>query len=153
MGLQLEGQSLNYILGVVDLVVETDVPDIRRRCAVHSPAGSVMVIPRERISTGEYITRLYVNIPGAVEEAALDADADLKKEMKGRRSEIELEGILKQAEDVFKPYYFRPKRDDAVDWWAAYQIGQRVCPEFMIKDSSGCGRVFIVGDGERLPGF
>ncbi|KAJ5567861.1 phenol monooxygenase [Penicillium hetheringtonii] len=125
MGLQLEGQSLNYILGVVDLVVETDVPDIRRRCAVHSPAGSVMVIPRERISTGEYITRLYVNIPGAVEEAALDADADLKKEMKGRRSEIELEGILKQAEDVFKPYYFRPKRDDAVDWWAAYQIGQR----------------------------
>ncbi|KJK60788.1 hypothetical protein P875_00053027 [Aspergillus parasiticus SU-1] len=146
MGLQLEGQSLDYIWGVVDLVVETDFPDIRRRCAIHSPAGSVMVIPRERISTGEYITRLYVNIPGSVEAAALDADADLKKEAKGRRSKVTLEGILQQAEDVFKPYYIRPKRGDAVDWWAAYQIGQRVCPEFIVKDSNGLGRVFIVGD-------
>ncbi|KAL2821312.1 thioredoxin-like protein [Aspergillus cavernicola] len=39
-----------------------------------------------------------------------------------------------------------PKRADAIDWWAAYQIGQRVCPEFIVKDSGGIGRVIIVGD-------
>jgi phenol 2-monooxygenase (NADPH) len=151
VGLELEGQSLDYIWGVVDAVVDTNFPDIRRRCAIHSSEGSVMVIPRERINTGEYITRLYVNIPEIVEPASLDADADLKKEAKGRRSRVTLEGILKQAEDVFKPYYIRPKRDDAVDWWAAYQIGQRVCPEFIVKDHTGVPRVFIVGDGECDP--
>ncbi|KAJ0417339.1 FAD binding domain-containing protein [Aspergillus carlsbadensis] len=146
VGLSLEGQSLGHIWGVVDLTVDTDFPDIRRRCAIHSRAGSVMVIPRERVSTGEYITRLYVNMPGVVEPGSAGADADLKKDAKGNRSKVTLEGILKQANNVFEPYYVRPKRDDSIDWWAAYQIGQRVCPEFIVKDSSGLGRVFIVGD-------
>ncbi|PYI16408.1 hypothetical protein BO99DRAFT_466008 [Aspergillus violaceofuscus CBS 115571] len=146
VGLQLEGQSLDHIWGVVDLVVDTDFPDIRRRCAIHSRAGSVMVIPRERICTGEYITRIYVHVPGLVDPEGKDADADLGKDARGRRSQVTLEGILKQIEDVFQPYYIRPKRDDAVDWWAAYQIGQRVCPEFIVKDKTGVGRVFIVGD-------
>ncbi|KAL3466088.1 FAD binding domain-containing protein [Aspergillus heterothallicus] len=146
LGLPLEGQSLDHIWGVVDLIVETDFPDIRRRCAIHSSAGSVMVIPRERTNTGEYITRLYVHVPGAVESGGTEADADLKKDAKGRRSKVTLDGILSQAQAVFEPYSIRPKRDDAIDWWAAYQIGQRVCPEFIVKDSSGIGRVFIVGD-------
>lgn len=47
MGLPLEGESLDHIWGVVDMVAETDFPDIRRRCAIHSPAGSIMIIPRE----------------------------------------------------------------------------------------------------------
>ncbi|GAB1197644.1 hypothetical protein APSETT444_006944 [Aspergillus pseudonomiae] len=148
VGLSLEGQSLDYIWGVVDLVVDTNFPDIRRRCAVHSAAGSAMVIPRERINTGEYITRLYVQVPGVVESGSTGTDADLKQEAKGKRSQVTLEGILKQVGDVFKPYYIRPKRDDAIDWWAAYQIGQRVCEEFIVKDSSGLGRVFLVGDAD-----
>lgn len=152
VGLQLEGQSLDHIWGVVDLVVDTNFPDIRRRCAIHSPAGSVMVIPRERIMTGEYLTRLYVQVPGDVdpdvnEDAGVNEDADLKEAAKGRRSNVTLEGILNQIKAVFQPYYIRPKRDDAIDWWAAYQIGQRICPEFIVKDTSGIGRVFIVGDG------
>ncbi|PYI25002.1 hypothetical protein BP00DRAFT_410538 [Aspergillus indologenus CBS 114.80] len=146
VGLHLEGQSLDHIWGVVDLVVDTDFPDIRRRCAIHSRAGSVMVIPRERICTGEYITRIYVHVPGLVDPERKDADADLGKDARGQRSQVTLEGILKQIEDVFQPYYIRPKRDDAIDWWAAYQIGQRVCPEFIVKDTTGVGRVFIVGD-------
>ncbi|KAF5865391.1 hypothetical protein ETB97_004208 [Aspergillus alliaceus] len=71
MGLRLVGESMDHIWGVVDLVVDTDFPDIRRRCAIHSPAGSVMVIPRERIATGDYLTRLYVQVP---EEAMPDPD-------------------------------------------------------------------------------
>lgn len=148
VGLELEGQSLDYIWGVVDVVLDTNFPDIRRRCAIHSPEGSVMVIPRERIASGEYITRLYVNISEIFEPASRQAEADLKKAAKGRRSRVTLEGILSQAKKVFKPYYIRPKSDDSVDWWAAYQVGQRVCPEFIVKDSNGLPRVFIVGDGE-----
>ena len=49
MGLKLEGETTDHIWGVVDFVAETDFPDIRKRSAIHSDAGSVMVIPRERI--------------------------------------------------------------------------------------------------------
>ncbi|KAJ5263357.1 hypothetical protein N7478_010962 [Penicillium angulare] len=154
MGLKLEGESLDHIWGVVDLIVDTDFPDIRKRCAIHSPAGSVMVIPRERIATGDYLTRLYVQVPGDV-----DPDSDQQPEngsngtnippvgdARARRSEVTEKAIFENAAAAFKPYYIRPKTDDAVDWWAAYQIGQRVADEFSVKDSKGVNRVFIAGD-------
>lgn len=151
MGLRLEGESLDHIWGVIDLVADTDFPDIRRRCAIHSPAGSVMVIPRERIATGEYLTRLYVHVPETVvpdSDHVLDGNGDIKTEdARQRRSKITQEGILQQAADAMKPYYVRPK-DGVVDWWAAYQIGQRVSPQFIVNDSKGIARVFIVGDGK-----
>lgn len=154
MGLKLEGESSDHIWGVVDLVVDTDFPDIRRRCAIHAPAGSVMVIPRERIATGDYLTRLYVQVDGL---AKPDSDqtpvGDLdrqKEEAKVRRSQVTLEGIFAQAAEAFKPYYIRPKVDGAIDWWAAYQIGQRVANQFSVKDLKGMDRVFIAGDGEYI---
>ncbi|KAL4927568.1 putative phenol monooxygenase [Aspergillus undulatus] len=144
MGLSLEGESLDHIWGVVDLVVDTNFPDIRRRTAIHSPAGSVMVIPRERIATGDYLTRLYVQVPDIEIEAGDDRKA--KEGAKARRAGVTLEGIFQHAADAFKPYYIKPKQDGAVDWWAAYQIGQRVSGEFTVKDSKGVNRVFIAGD-------
>ncbi|KAI9375810.1 major facilitator superfamily domain-containing protein [Aspergillus egyptiacus] len=144
MGLSLEGESLDHIWGVVDLVVDTDFPDIRRRTAIHSPAGSVMVIPRERIATGDYLTRLYVQVPEIEIEAGDSRSA--KEGAKARRAQVTLEGIFQHAAEAFKPYYIRPKKDGAVDWWAAYQIGQRVSGQFAVKDSKGVNRVFIAGD-------
>ncbi|KAG9570317.1 phenol 2-monooxygenase, partial [Aureobasidium melanogenum] len=48
LGFKLEGESTDYIWGVLDIVPITDFPDIRMRCAIHSAShGSVMVIPRE----------------------------------------------------------------------------------------------------------
>ncbi|GAA92208.1 FAD binding domain protein [Aspergillus luchuensis IFO 4308] len=151
VGLKLEGQSLDHIWGVIDLVVDTNFPDIRRRCAIHAPAGSVMVIPRERIVTGEYLTRLYVQVPGMASPngdivgAAATPISEID-DARVRRQKVTKEGILKQAADAFKPYYLRPKSEESIDWWAAYQIGQRVSPEFIVKDSTGVPRVFIVGD-------
>lgn len=152
MGLKLEGESTDHIWGVVDLVVDTDFPDIRRRCAIHSPAGSAMVIPRERIATGDYLTRLYVQVPEeeAVEEVKLNGNSNHKGCARERRGKVTMEGIFQQAVDALKPYYIRPKEDTAIDWWAAYQIGQRVSNEFAVKDSTGVNRVFIVGDGKVL---
>ncbi|KAJ5670575.1 uncharacterized protein N7477_005938 [Penicillium maclennaniae] len=151
MGLKLEGESLDHIWGVVDLVVDTDFPDIRRRCAIHSPAGSVMVIPRERIATGEYLTRLYVQVPGDVkpdsDQQTVDGpDTPPTADARARRSKVTEQTIFDNAAAVFKPYYIRPKKDGAVDWWAAYQIGQRVTDSFSVKDSKGVNRVFIAGD-------
>ncbi|KAJ5980545.1 hypothetical protein N7481_007843 [Penicillium waksmanii] len=149
MGLKLEGESLDHIWGVVDLIVDTDFPDIRRRCAIHSPAGSVMVIPRERIATGDYLTRLYVQVPGDINpdnDAVTSNETDKPADARSRRSQVTEKTIFDNAAAAFKPYYIRPKKDGAVDWWAAYQIGQRVTDKFSVKDSKGVDRVFIAGD-------
>lgn len=157
MGLDLIGDSRDHIWGVVDLVVDTNFPDIRRRTAIHSHAGSVMVIPRERIATGDFLTRLYVqvNIEVPADEAsggdAADSshhDVDGRHKTKKKRANITLEMLLKQAQEVFKPYKIKLKDGSEVDWWAAYQIGQRMTDEFSRKDSKGVPRIFISGDGK-----
>ncbi|KAI7973003.1 hypothetical protein EIK77_001577 [Talaromyces pinophilus] len=109
-----------------------------------------MVIPRERILTGDYLTRLYVQVPGLVDQKGdlIDEEA-FKVPRSGRdlRAKVTLEGILQQATNAFRPYSIRPKHHDSIDWWAAYQIVQRVSPKFIVKDSQRIDRVFIVGDG------
>jgi len=109
-----------------------------------------MVIPRERIATGEYLTRLYVHVQDDEvkpdSDIADDVKGDNKSTFKAKREKITLESILAQATEVFKPYKIKPRRPDTVDWWAAYQIGQRVSEHFTKQDSKGVNRVFIVGD-------
>lgn len=159
MGLDLVGDSRDHIWGVVDLVVDTDFPDIRRRCAIHSNAGSVMVIPRERIATGDYLTRLYVQVNievpadelsggDASDPAKIDADTETRRKARERRAKITLEGLLQQAQAVFKPYNIKLKDGAEVDWWAAYQIGQRMTERFLQESSDRVPRLFIAGDGK-----
>ncbi|KAG8668152.1 hypothetical protein FPOAC1_007525 [Fusarium poae] len=145
MGLELEGETTDHIWGVCDFVADTNFPDIRNRSAVHSDAGSVMIIPREQIATGEYLTRLYVQVPGEV-ETTQDAGMDKKSADKKRRGAVTLDYIFEQARAVFAPYEIKIKEGTEPDWWAAYQIGQRMAPNFSDKTFDGLERVFIVGD-------
>lgn len=144
MQLDLVGDSLGYMWGVVDLVLDTDFPDIRRFSSVRSAGGSVLVIPREQIpATGEYLSRLYIQIPG---EVALDMSVE---EARAKRSEITLESLLETAGRVFRPFSIKQKQGTAVEWWAIYHIGQRMTKDFIVRDSTGLPRVFLVGDGEH----
>ncbi|KAH8203959.1 hypothetical protein TruAng_001901 [Truncatella angustata] len=147
MGLELLGETTDHIWGVVDFVAETNFPDVRKRCAIHSDAGSVMIIPRERIRSGEYLTRLYVQ---TVEEVPADgstqAESLSREGLRNRRSRITLDSILEQAQRVFEPYQIAIKNGTEVDWWAAYQIGQRMTSKFSLKDTTGHDRIFIAGD-------
>ncbi|KAF5638135.1 phenol hydroxylase [Fusarium sp. NRRL 52700] len=145
MGLELEGETTDHIWGVCDFVADTNFPDIRKRSAVHSDAGSVMVIPREQIATGEYLTRLYVQVAEEVDTSG-DTGTDKKSADKKRRGAVTLEYIFEQARQVFAPYQIKIKEGTEPDWWAAYQIGQRMAPRFSAKTSDGLERVFIVGD-------
>ncbi|KAF4340675.1 phenol hydroxylase [Fusarium beomiforme] len=145
MGLDLEGETTDHIWGVCDFVCDTNFPDIRKRCAVHSDAGSVMIIPREQIATGEYLTRLYVQVAGDVDTSG-DTGTDKKSADKKRRGAVTLEYIFEQARQVFAPYEIKIKEGTEPDWWAAYQIGQRMAPRFSTKTPDGVERVFIVGD-------
>lgn len=149
MGLELEGETTDHIWGVADFVVDTDFPDIRRRCAIHSDAGSIMIIPREQIRNGDYLTRLYVQVKDDEVDANLGLET-VKTTSREKRAAITLEYIMEQAERVLKPYKIKVKEGAIVDWWAAYQIGQRMASEFSLKDEDGVERVFIVGDGKIL---
>jgi phenol 2-monooxygenase len=125
LGCKLEGDSTDYIWGVLDIIPITDFPDIRQRCAIHSAsAGSVMVIPREN-----KLVRLYIQLK-ATEHGQSGAKVD--------RSGITPEIILRSAQQILYPY----KLDYTYcDWWTAYQIGQRVGNCFSLKE-----RVFLAGD-------
>jgi phenol 2-monooxygenase len=144
MGLDLLGETSDHIWGVCDFVAETDFPDIRKRCAVHSSVGSVIVIPRERIATGEYLTRLYVQVPSHINTGD---ETSKKTTSKTKRGEVTLEYIFEQARAVFAPYKIGFKDGTKQDWWAAYQIGQRMSSKFSSRTPDGVDRVFIVGDG------
>jgi phenol 2-monooxygenase len=56
-GIALDGESTEYIWGVLDISPDTNFPDIRNRTAVHSHNGSCMIIPRE----GDKV-RLYLQL-------------------------------------------------------------------------------------------
>lgn len=58
-GISMEGEQSQYVWGVVDLIPDTDFPDIRNKCAIHSNNGSCMIIPRE-----EDKVRLYIQLDG-----------------------------------------------------------------------------------------
>ncbi|KAF7595526.1 hypothetical protein BBP40_005561, partial [Aspergillus hancockii] len=146
LGVSLQGESSDHTWGVVGFVTETGFPDIRRRTAVHSSSGFVKVIPRERVATGEYLMRLYVQAPGAVAEGA--ETEQVNGDGRVRRGQVTLEGIFEQAQTVFLPYYVRSRYGEKVDWWTAYPIEQRVAETFEVRHSEGVGRVLIVGDSD-----
>ncbi|KAM3539273.1 hypothetical protein ARSEF1564_007806 [Beauveria bassiana] len=127
IGLALEGESTDYIWGVLDIVPITDFPDIRMRCAIHSAnAGSIMIIPREN-----KLVRVYVQLTKTAktgDEAGSRAD----------RSSISPASILAEAQKIMAPYTISYK---TIDWWTAYQIGQRVGTQFSVHE-----RVFLAGD-------
>jgi len=160
VNLELKGDTRDHIWGVIDLVVDSDFPDIRRRCAIHSDAGSVMVIPRERIPSGDYLTRLYIQVNDEIEEGEeiptpagsqqnlSEKILNAREQARQKRAKVTLEGLLQQANATFHPYKVTVKEGTEVDWWAAYQIGQRMADHFCVRDKSGLPRVFIAGDGE-----
>lgn len=126
VGLELEGDSTDYIWGVLDMVPITDFPDIRMRCAIHSAdAGSIMVIPREN-----KLVRLYIQLTTTERVGDEPARAD--------RSKLSPRVILEAARRIMAPYTLSYRK---LDWWTAYQIGQRVGTSFAVHD-----RVFLAGD-------
>ncbi|KAK0366820.1 hypothetical protein LTR02_005752 [Friedmanniomyces endolithicus] len=127
LGFKLEGESTDYIWGVLDIVPITDFPDIRMRCAVHSAThGSVMVIPREN-----KLVRLYIQLTNT---SKVGGEAGSKAD----RSNINPKVILESAQRILAPYTITYR---ILDWWTAYQIGQRVGTNFSAHE-----RVFLAGD-------
>ncbi|KAH9944956.1 FAD binding domain-containing protein [Epithele typhae] len=126
IGITLDGEQTDYVWGVVDMIPDTDFPDIRCKCAVHSDNGSCMIIPRE----GDKI-RLYIQL----------SDRDVIDPATGRvdKNRFGPDKILQVAKKSFHP--FEISQIGEIDWWTLYLIGQRVATRFSVHE-----RVFIAGD-------
>ena len=124
IGRELKGDATNEHWGVMDVLAVTDFPDIRLKCAVSSPKGNLLFIPRE----GGYLVRVY-----------LELDEIDDREMLDDRS-VTPEKLATVANRILSPYEFEVKD---VGWWSVYEIGQRLCDAF---DDAADPRVFIAGD-------
>jgi phenol 2-monooxygenase len=132
IGRELRGDPMNQSWGVLDALVTTDFPDIRRKCAIHSANdGNMLIIPRE----GGYLVRFYIEL-----------DNDRDAEMLRNRSATP-EKLVQVANRILDPYSIDVK---SVGWWAVYEIGQRVTDKFddvpADQVDSRLPHVFIAGD-------
>lgn len=101
-----------------------------------------MIIPRERVSGGKVLTRIYCQMEDEIErDPALTSSTPA--DAKSRRQKVSLERIIAQTKRVISPYTID---FGDFDWWAAYQIGQRLAPQFSLADAHGVLRVHIAGD-------
>lgn len=117
LGYQMVGDSTNSIWGVMDVYVQTDFPDIRRKSTLHTDDGALLIIPRE----GGSLVRFYIELPHGTQA-----------------KEVKLEDLQAQARKMFRGYTME---FSGVYWWSAYSIGQRLADHF-----SKNNRVFLTGD-------
>jgi phenol 2-monooxygenase (NADPH) len=113
------GDSTNSVWGVMDVYPRTDFPDIRKKTAISSDAGTLMIIPRE----GDSLVRFYIEIEGG--GAAPEA--------------LTLVDLHASAARIFRPYTMEIAE---TAWWSVYAIGQRRADRFSTPD----GRVLLTGD-------
>ncbi|KAJ3558697.1 hypothetical protein NM688_g764 [Phlebia brevispora] len=124
LGISMEGEQTDSIWGVLDIQPETDFPDVRRKCVVHSLNGTCGVIPRE-----DDMVRLYIQ---------LDDNAVLKDDGRLDKANTTPEKILQVGQNILRPYKMETK---VFYWWTVYTVGQRVAAKYSAHD-----RVFIAGD-------
>jgi phenol 2-monooxygenase (NADPH) len=124
IGRELVGDATDEHWGVMDVLAVTDFPDIRVKCAVSSPKGNLLFIPRE----GGYLVRVYLELD-EIEDRGMLEDRSVTPEK-----------LATVANRILSPYEFEVKD---VGWWSVYEIGQRLCDAF---DDGPDPRVFIAGD-------
>jgi len=123
------GQFAAHAWGVMDILVNTDFPDWRTKCAINSEAGNILHIPRE----GGYLSRVYVDLG----EVAADDNHQVRN--------TPIEEIIRRANEILHPYTLDVKE---VAWHSVYEVGHRVTDRFddVDVDDDRAPRVFLTGD-------
>ena len=132
LNIDLIGDSANKAWGVMDILLNTDFPDIRVKSFIQSKDhGAVMTIPRE----GGYLIRFYIELD------MIDAHQ--------RASDINITetDLIAKAQQIFHPYKLDVKE---VAWWSIYSVGQRLAERFdnrpLGSDEHIIPRAFVAGD-------
>ncbi len=130
IGGTLHGDAAHQAWGVMDILANTDFPDIRQKCLVTSSAeGNILILPRE----GGYLFRMYVELD------KLNADERVSSK------NFTADHMIAAANRIMAPYSIDVKE---VVWWSIYEIGHRLTDRFddVPEGVDRNPRVFTAGD-------
>ena len=130
IGGTLHGDAAHQAWGVMDILANTDFPDVRQKCLISSASeGNVLILPRE----GGYIFRMYVELD------------KLKPDEKAAQRKLTQDDMIAAANRILQPYSIDVKE---VVWWSIYDIGHSITDRFDdVPDGEDRNpRVFTAGD-------
>lgn len=130
IGGELRGDAAHQAWGVMDVLANTDFPDIRQKCLIASAnQGNILILPRE----GGYLFRMYVELD--------KLDANERVAARG----FDQDHLINAANRIMNPYSIDVKE---VVWWSIYEIGHRLTDRFddVVHGEDRNPRVFTAGD-------
>ncbi|MEY2874232.1 MAG: 3-(3-hydroxy-phenyl)propionate/3-hydroxycinnamic acid hydroxylase [Pseudomonadota bacterium] len=130
IGGTLHGDAAHQAWGVMDILANTDFPDVRQKCLISSASeGNVLILPRE----GGYIFRMYVELD------------KLNVGEKAAHRKLTQDDMIAAANRIIRPYAIDVKE---VVWWSIYDIGHSITDRFddVPEGSDRNPRVFTAGD-------
>ena len=130
IGGTLHGDAAHQAWGVMDILANTDFPDVRQKCLISSATeGNVLILPRE----GGYVFRMYVELD------------KLRPDEKVASRKFTQDDMIAAANRILRPYSIDVKE---VVWWSIYDIGHSITDRFddVSEGSDRDPRVFTAGD-------
>ena len=130
IGGELHGDAAHQAWGVMDILANTDFPDVRQKCLISSAnEGNVLILPRE----GGYVFRMYVELD------------KLRPDEKAAHRKFTQDDMIAAANRIIRPYSIDVKE---VVWWSIYDIGHSITDKFdnVGDDETRNPRVFTAGD-------
>jgi phenol 2-monooxygenase (NADPH) len=130
IGGTLHGDAAHQAWGVMDILANTDFPDVRQKCLISSAnEGNVLILPRE----GGYVFRMYVELD------------KLRPDEKAASRKFTQDDMIAAANRIIRPYTIDVKE---VVWWSIYDIGHSITDRFddVPEGSDRNPRVFTAGD-------
>ena len=125
---------------VADCHVESDFPDLRRRCPVRTNKGNLMLIPDDNNGL-----RIYMLMTQAQDQEDLDASvleghsASESSPDSPKKHTTLLDILQRRVPEIIKPYTLTIQK---VDWISKYAIAQQVISQFFDNEQ----RVLFAGD-------
>ncbi len=130
IGGQLHGDAAHQAWGVMDILANTDFPDVRQKCLITSSTeGNILILPRE----GGYLFRMYVELDKLSEDERVSS------------RNFTADDMIAAANRIMAPYTIDVKE---VAWWSIYEIAHRLTDRFDdVPDGEDRNpRVFTAGD-------
>ena len=130
IGGKLLGDAAHQAWGVMDILANTDFPDVRQKCLITSAhEGNILILPRE----GGYLFRMYVELDKLNEDERVAERGFTQDDM------------IAAANRIMQPYTIDVKE---VVWWSIYEIGHRMTDRFddVPEGEDRNPRVFTAGD-------
>ena len=132
IGGKLHGDAAHQAWGVMDILANTNFPDVRQKCLIASEKeGNILILPRE----GGYLFRMYVELD------------KLREDERVAERKFNQDDMIAAAKRIIAPYSLDVK--DVV-WWSIYEIGHRLSDTFddvpKGEAQTRTPRVFTAGD-------